>query len=52
MSEEKENLKRYINRAVKKCEDCKKNPAIFILISTDVVGVCRKHWRRIAYMKW
>jgi len=47
-------LKSYVKRYVQRCQDCRSNPAVFIQLGSRRIGVCLKHWRRIAKsdMEW
>lgn len=40
---------KYILRYLMRCPDCAKAPAVFIQTDRGLIGVCRKHWRKLAY---
>lgn len=43
---------KYILRYLARCSDCAKNPAVYIQTENGLIGVCWKHWRKLAKEDW
>ena len=35
-------------KVLRKCGECRRNPVVFIQYGHERIGVCRKHWRKMA----